>query len=155
MKNFKNKKHKHIKKDNHAAPKAKNRANIWGTHAVLEALQNTDRKVYNLFITKEALSTNELPSSAPSPEIIEKKELERIVPKGAVHQGIAINCSALKENFLKDLIIKSEANEKSLLLILDQITDPHNVGAIIRSACAFGASGIIMQKKHAPESHLN
>ncbi|MBX2835128.1 MAG: 23S rRNA (guanosine(2251)-2'-O)-methyltransferase RlmB [Micavibrio sp.] len=73
------------------------------------------------------------------------------MPQGAVHQGVAAAPSAALEYDLQDLIIATDNKSAPLFLMLDQVTDPHNVGAIIRSACAFGADGIIMQKKHAPE----
>ena len=74
-----------------------------------------------------------------------------MLPKGAVHQGIALDCTPLPEYDAQDLIIAHQGKESSTLLILDQVTDPHNVGAIIRSAAAFGCAGIIQQRKHAPE----
>ena len=73
-----------------------------------------------------------------------------MLPQGAVHQGIALDCAPLPELTLQDLLIKTNNKDSSLFVILDQVTDPHNVGAIIRSAAAFGADGMIMQSKHAP-----
>ena len=73
-----------------------------------------------------------------------------MLPQGAVHQGFALECSRLEEMDVHDLIIRTNNEENVLFLMLDQVTDPHNVGAIMRSASAFGASGMIMQSKHSP-----
>lgn len=124
-----------------------------------EAWLNHDRDISALYLTKQAQhSFDSVIDEArknglnrPQPRLVEKRELDNLLPAGAVHQGIAMLASPLPEMFLQDLIIKAHNQERSLILILDQITDPHNVGAILRSACAFQATGIIVQSKHAPE----
>lgn len=134
-------------------------ASLWGTHAVTEAFLNPARHIRGLYMTEQALPAFEATLETarrkglkrPSPTIVDKNTLERFLPQGAVHQGLALDTEELPENTLQDFIIKAGQTEKSLLLMLDQVTDPHNVGAILRSACAFGADGVIMQKKHAPE----
>ena len=129
---------------------------LYGFHAVREAFFNTDRQVHTLYLTEQALKGFETTLnrtqhlSRPRPTIVEKKQLEKMLPQGAVHQGVALDCSPLNALTLQDLLIKTESKNTSLFLMLDQVTDPHNVGAIIRSASAFGADGIIMQSKHAP-----
>ena len=138
--------------------KSKNNAKslLYGFHAVREAWLNPARKIKALYITEHALNGFESTLAQrqdiqrPQPTIIDKKEIDRLLPRGAVHQGLALDCSALEERTLKDLIVKAHDKTDSLFLILDQVTDPHNVGAIIRSAAAFGADGIILQTKHAP-----
>ncbi len=134
---------------------SKNKANIWGTHAVKAAWQNTDRHIQAVFLSEN--STREFASfqsvkgaKRPPPSVVPKKELDRMTG-GAVHQGMALIADPLQEMFLSDLIIKSDQKTRSVVLILDQVTDPHNVGAILRSACAFGADAILMQRKHAPD----
>ena len=77
--------------------------------------------------------------------------LDGSTPSGSVHQGIALNCQALDEIDIHDIIRAEEAKDHSILIMLDQVTDPHNVGAIIRSSCVFGAGAMILQRKHAPE----
>ena len=139
-------------KNNNRAP------TLYGTHAVREAWLNPDRTVEALFLTDQAArgfeeTLREAKSKGlqrPQPLIIEKNKLEKMLPRGAVHQGIALACRSLDDVFIQDFIIKAETNPNALLLMLDQVTDPHNVGAILRSACAFGATGVIMQRKHAP-----
>lgn len=131
--------------------------NLYGYHAVAAAYLNPARKVKALYLTEQsAKGFDDIIAQAkglerPSPQIIDKRELDNVLPQGAVHQGVAIICSDLPEMGVQDLIIKAQSRERSLVLILDQVTDPHNVGAIIRSACAFGALGVVMQSKHAPD----
>jgi len=132
------------------------RADLFGFHAVREAWKNPKRYVHALFVTENALKEFEpdLKTSAkrPAPTIVTKEELDRAFPSGTVHQGIALSAQALEEESVMDLIIRGQDKNKSVIVILDQVTDPHNVGAIMRSACAFGADGIVMQSRHAPES---
>lgn len=134
-------------------PKIK--ADLFGMHAVREAWQNPVRFVHALFVTEAAMKEFEpyLKTNAkrPAPQIVTKDELDRAFPNGTVHQGIAMSCQSLAEQSVMDLIIRGTAKEKSVIVILDQVTDPHNIGAILRSACAFGADGVVMQSKHAPE----
>ena len=134
-------------------------ASLYGLHAVREAFLNEERNVETLYCTSAGLSSFEdimrqaqsLGLKRPTATMVEKEQLEKTLPPGAVHQGLALACGALPEKNLEDLLIKYRDEEQSLLVILDQVTDPHNVGAILRSACAFGARGMIMQSKHAPD----
>ena len=134
-------------------PKIK--ADLFGFHAVREAWLNPARFVHALFLTEAAMKEFEphLRTNAkrPAPQIVSKDELDRAFPAGTVHQGIALSAQPLAEQSVMDLIIKGTAKEKSVIVVLDQVTDPHNIGAILRSACAFGADGVVMQSKHAPE----
>jgi 23S rRNA (guanosine2251-2'-O)-methyltransferase len=86
------------------------------------------------------------------PEVIltraEVTDLARLVPNDAPHQGVVIEVEPLEDIWLGDLL--TQADEKATLLVLDQVTDPHNVGAILRSAAAFGAIGIVTQDRHSP-----
>lgn len=130
---------------------------LYGFHAIHAAWLNPDRHIESLYLTSEAVSGFEdtLKEARhnglhrPEPTIVDKNQLNKACPQGAVHQGVALICSPLPEHDIHDFTIR--AQDDDLLLILDQVTDPHNVGAILRSACAFGVSGVIMQKKHAPE----
>jgi 23S rRNA (guanosine2251-2'-O)-methyltransferase len=70
------------------------------------------------------------------------------VPSDAPHQGVVIEVEPLEDAWLGDIL--SGAPEKAVLLVLDQVTDPHNVGAIVRTAAAFGAVGIVTQDRHSP-----
>ena len=80
--------------------------------------------------------------------LAEAQDLARLVPSDAPHQGVVIEVEPLEEAWLDDLL--NSARERAVLLVLDQVTDPHNVGAILRSAAAFGAIGIVTQDRHSP-----
>ncbi len=137
------------------APRIK--ADLFGFHAVREAWHNEKRYVHALYLTeaahKEFAKDLETAAKRPAPVIVAKEELDRAFPPGTVHQGIALSCQPLAEQSVMDLVIRAQNNAaaKSVIVILDQVTDPHNVGAILRSACAFGADGVVMQSRHAPE----
>src|SRR5207245_5158389 len=75
-------------------------------------------------------------------------DLGRLVPNDAPHQGVVVEVEPLEEVWLDDIL--HVAPERAVLLVLDQVTDPHNVGAILRSAAAFGAIGIVTQDRHSP-----
>lgn len=126
---------------------------LFGTHAVTEAWKNPQRFIHALYITETALAAFPVKTGAkrPAPIIVSKEQLDKALPPGTVHQGIALNCQMLDEVSVSDLIVGSADKKRSVLVMLDQVTDPHNVGAIARSASAFGADGIILQRKHAPE----
>lgn len=132
------------------------KASLYGLHAVREAFLNPKRRIEKLYITENTLPgfENVIKEASnlgrPVPTILEKSQLERLVPQGAVHQGVALAAQSLEETDITDLIIAYQNQAYSLFVMLDQVTDPHNVGAILRSASAFGAAGIIMQRRHAP-----
>ena len=142
--------HRNKQKGPKSGPKLK--IDLFGVHAAVAAWQNPKRHIHALYITDEALKGFDLrsPAKRPAPTIVSKEELERALPQGTVHQGIALCAQDLEELDVQDSIIQEEKKEKSVFLMLDQVTDPHNVGAILRSACAFGAAGMILQRKHAP-----
>jgi len=129
---------------------------LWGFHAVRAAWMNKDRRIVKLIVTdaglagfKDALESCTL--KRPAPEIVDKMLFDRLLPAGAVHQGVVAMVESLPGRDAHDLIAALGDNEKAVIVILDQVTDPHNVGAIMRSAAAFGAKGIIMQERHTPE----
>ena len=124
-----------------------NRPRFWGKHAVAAALDNPDRKVLKAWATREAAQFMQFPKELPV-VMAEAPDLGRMVPHDAPHQGVVIEVEPLEEAWLGDLL--GEAGERALLLVLDQVTDPHNVGAIVRSAAAFGAIGIVTQDRHSP-----
>ena len=123
------------------------RPRFWGKHAVAAALDNPERKVFKAWSTHEAAAFMNFPKELPL-VLADVADLGRMVPGDAPHQGVVIEVEPLEEVWLGDLI--AEAPEKAVLLVLDQVTDPHNVGAILRTAAAFGAIGIVTQDRHAP-----
>lgn len=131
---------------------------LYGFHAVREAWLNPSRNIQQLLATDQGAASFEdtLKESRanaltrPALKILDKKELEHIAPAGAVHQGLVLISEDLPEISIQDIIIAQKDAAHSLILVLDQVTDPHNIGAILRSACAFGAAGMVLQRKHAP-----
>lgn len=124
------------------------RPRFWGRHAVLAALANPGRTVRKIWGTRETLSQIDLPATIPV-TFAEAADLGRLVPADAPHQGIVAEVDPLEELWLGDLL-QQGADDRRPLLVLDQVTDPHNVGAILRSAAAFDALGIVTQDRHAP-----
>ena len=120
---------------------------MWGKHAVAAALDNPERKVLRAWATQEAAGQLQFPKEVPV-TFADVADLGRLVPNDAPHQGVVIEVEPLEEVWLGDML--SGAPERALLLVLDQVTDPHNVGAILRSAAAFGAVGIVTQDRHSP-----
>jgi len=128
-----------------------NRPRFWGRHAVSAALANPVRTVRRVWGTREALAAfGGFPSDLPV-TYAEVADLGRLVPQDAPHQGIVIEVDPLPDIWLADLL-EETANEgpNRSLVVLDQVTDPHNVGAVLRSAAAFDALAIVTQDRHAP-----
>jgi len=128
-----------------------NRPRFWGRHAVSAALANPERTVRRVWGTREALAAfGGFPSDLPV-TYAEVTDLGRLVPQDAPHQGIVIEVDPLPDIWLADLL-EETANEgpNRPLVVLDQVTDPHNVGAVLRSAAAFDALAIVTQDRHAP-----
>ncbi|MFL9840585.1 23S rRNA (guanosine(2251)-2'-O)-methyltransferase RlmB [Sphingomonas sp. ST-64] len=125
-----------------------NRPRFWGRHAVTAALANPERRVRKVWGTREALAALQLPPVLPI-TFADVADLARMVPTDAPHQGLVIEVDPLEEIWLGDLL-EQGAEDRRPLLVLDHITDPHNVGAILRSAAAFDALGIVTQDRHAP-----
>ena len=84
-------------------------------------------------------------------QILAREELQRLLPPGAVHQGLALLAKPLRQPSLEDLIDRLEDRPDAVLVALDQVTDPHNIGAIMRSAAAFGAAGLVLPDRNAPD----
>ena len=135
------------RKKSHQSHGTSNRPRLWGRHAVAAALDNPERKVLRAWATREASSFMQFPKEV-AVTLAEAPDLGRLVPHDAPHQGVVIEVEPLEDVWLDGLI--NSASERSVLLVLDQVTDPHNVGAILRSAAAFGAIGIVTQDRHSP-----
>ena len=135
------------RKKSHQSHGTANRPRLWGRHAVAAALDNPDRKVLRAWATREAADYMQLPKEV-AVTMAEAPDLGRLVPADAPHQGIVIEVEPLEDVWLDGLL--HQAEERAVLLVLDQVTDPHNVGAILRSAAAFGAIGVVTQDRHSP-----
>lgn len=118
---------------------------LWGQHAVMAALSNPKREVGRILASRNMISRLP-PDLARQVQEAAAGELDRILPPGAVHQGIAAEVRPLPTQALEDVI----ATGATRLAVLDQLTDPHNLGAIFRSAAAFGFSGIVLQTRNTP-----
>ncbi|QIB32393.1 TrmH family RNA methyltransferase [Ancylobacter pratisalsi] len=119
---------------------------LYGWHSVSEALRNPQRRVRKLMATENALKrlTDESVPMTVEPEVVRPGAIDRLLDKDAVHQGLLLECDPLPSLTLK------EAAHCDLLLVLDQITDPHNVGAIVRSAAALKVGAIVTTARHSP-----
>ncbi|GAL99994.1 putative RNA methyltransferase [Sphingomonas parapaucimobilis NBRC 15100] len=112
------------------------------------ALANPNRTVRKIWGTREALAALDLPPVLPV-TFADVADLGRLVPADAPHQGLVAEVDPLEDIWLGDLLHEVQDNQRPLV-VLDQVTDPHNVGAILRSAAAFDAVGIVTQDRHAP-----
>lgn len=123
---------------------------LWGRHPVLAALANPARLgMGRLIVTADRAAEIEADGLAPQghrPEVMDAQAINRLLPPGAAHQGFAFKVAPLEGISLEDLAHPA----RGVIVMLDQITDPQNVGAIFRSALAFGARGIVVQDRHSP-----
>ena len=135
------------RKKSHQSHGTAQRPRLWGKHAVAAALDNPDRKVLKAWATRDAAAMMQF-SADVAVTLADVADLGRLVPHDAPHQGLVVEVEPLDEVWLDELL--TGAGEQAVLLVLDQVTDPHNVGAILRSAAAFGAIGIVTQDRHSP-----
>jgi 23S rRNA (guanosine2251-2'-O)-methyltransferase len=142
-----------------AAPiSAKGTQFVYGRHAVTAALANPLRVVQRFLCLRENIEEAALllaearaAERPPRPEPVERRALETLLPHDAVHQGLALEAKPLAEPELDDVLaVLPSEGEPHILLLLDQVTDPHNVGAILRSAAAFAALAVIVPEHGAP-----
>jgi 23S rRNA (guanosine2251-2'-O)-methyltransferase len=127
-------------------PASSGRFWLYGTHAAKAALANPQRKFHRVLVTER---TRDLVPANLSPEILPPDAISRLLPQGSVHQGIALLCDPLPALSLEDTVGLKPPGGR-LVVVLDQVTDPHNEGAILRSAAAFGAAAVVVQDRHAP-----
>jgi 23S rRNA (guanosine2251-2'-O)-methyltransferase len=119
---------------------------LFGLHAVEAALANPKRAFVRLIATEHA-AQRLAPLTAKRDVRVEHaspRDLDRLLGADQVHQGIALEVEQLPPVWL------DEADPDGILIVLDQVTDPHNVGAVLRSAAAFGASGLVLTERHSP-----
>jgi 23S rRNA (guanosine2251-2'-O)-methyltransferase len=136
----------------HFPPRSEPRAEglwIYGLHPVKAALDNPLRKLKKCVVTARA--ADEIGAGRLGRvrhEVVEADAVSRLLPPGAVHQGAALSCDPLPKQTLEDVLEASD--KRRIVLVLDQITDPHNAGAILRTAAAFSAAAVVVQDRNAP-----
>ena len=121
---------------------------LYGHHAVAAALNNPRRRPERLLATANAAERLKRDCPGAVPEIVERPAIDAVLPPGAVHQGLALLAPPSAAPSLEELLERLPAD--ALLVVLDQVTDPQNVGAILRSSAAFGACAVIVPRHHAP-----
>jgi len=126
---------------------------LYGRHAVMAALANPRRTLERLYLTEAAdppiralMSERRIES-----ETLAREAFEALLPPGAVAQGLALACRPLRQPGLEQILRALKPEEPAFVLALDQVTDPQNVGAILRSAAAFGATAVLTTRDKAPE----
>ncbi len=117
---------------------------LWGRHACEAALANPERRIRRVVSTRNAAQHIPERGGLPRTEMLEPRAIETLLGPDAIHQGIALEVLPLEPLDIEDIL----PCEKPLV-VLDQVTDPHNVGAILRSAAAFGAAAVILPRDHA------
>ncbi len=127
---------------------SKGMVRLWGRHAVEAALMNPNRQHRKLWATREGIDSlcGDLPEGFPV-EYAQAQDLARLVARDAPHQGLVLECDPLPDLHLDDVL---DAESGRPIVVLDQVTDPHNVGAVLRSAAAFDACALVTQDRHAP-----
>jgi 23S rRNA (guanosine2251-2'-O)-methyltransferase len=121
---------------------------LYGVHPVTEALKNRRRKPLRLLATENGANrlAEDVPGLSIAPMIVTAKEIETLLTPDAVHQGLYLEAEPLPSPDLGRL------SPDALILALDQVTDPHNVGAILRSAAGFGVTALLVTQRHSPSA---
>ena len=122
---------------------------LYGHHAVAAALANPQRRLRRLILTEEAeaaLAQMVPPPWPLQPERTDRARIDQLLGRDIVHQGAALLADPLAQPSLASVLERSGP-----ILVLDQVTDPRNIGAIMRSAAAFGVAAVITQDRNAPE----
>jgi len=143
------------------APRRDSGSWIYGRHAVVAALMNKSRHCRRLVALPEAKDAAEaLADNAEAAraagfkvEVLDRQRLEMLLPEGAVHQGLALQAEPLPPAFLEDVLAElppAPDAGPAVVVVLDQVSDPHNVGAILRSAAAFGARALVLPEHGTP-----
>lgn len=123
---------------------------LYGKHAAIAALNNPMRKIKRVVVTKN--TSDELGektfSRIKNIQFADAKKIADMLPREAVHQGVAVECESLLQPSLQEYLLENNTNP---VVILDQVSDPHNVGAILRSAAAFDVGAVIVTDRNAPD----
>ena len=133
----------------HTPPKKAKDTLLYGRHPIELALKNQRRTILELYHTKDALEGLTLPQTIKT-KCVDRPFLDSLVGRDATHQGLVARVSPLLQPTLDEVLKKIKNKDTALIVILDQITDPHNVGAILRSAVAFDADAVLVPEAGAP-----
>jgi 23S rRNA (guanosine2251-2'-O)-methyltransferase len=132
---------------------------LYGAHAVLAALANPNRRCERLVVADDQAAGYEETLApllrgradlAKGRETMGRADLERLIGRGAVHQGLALLATPAAQPELMDLLDRLERDAPACIVLLDQVSDPQNVGAVLRSAAAFGATAVVTTERNAP-----
>ena len=154
-------KKKNIKRGNQESQNSGQNYNgdwIYGIHPVMAALGNLKRNCHRIIVSntfnkgleRDVENACKKIAGMPDREKMNREQISSMLPLGAVHQGLALLASPLNNITIEDIIKETKGKSEATLIVLDQATDPRNVGAVMRSAAAFGASAVILQDRHAP-----
>lgn len=123
---------------------------LYGVHACRRALENPHRQVISILALNESVLAKVVVNSVDRSKVklVDRRQLEVLLQQGAVHQGIAVQVAPLPSIMIDDL--EKDASLNQCVVVLDQVSDPHNVGAILRSAAVFGAKALILTDRNAP-----
>lgn len=136
---------------------------LYGRHAVIAALANPKRNCHRLIVSQEFLEAHGEAITAaitaserkrPETEVMDRAALEHILSQygvDGVHQGVALQCAPLAHTPLEAILEETAADQSALFVALDQATDPQNIGAVLRSAAAFGAQAVLLPERNAPD----
>ena len=127
--------------------------NIYGIHAVMAALSNNNRKHKLLTISSSnrELITKEMKNKVQKINILNSKEIRKLYGNENVHQGIILNTTILEQIKIEDVIKKTKNKESEIIIMLDQVSDPNNIGSIMRSCLLFNCKNIIVAKNNSPD----
>ncbi len=132
---------------------------LFGLHAVREAWLNPERRCRRLWATEAGLQgiaaaidqARAQSLDRPAPEIVPRGRLDRLAGPDTVHQGVLLEADPLPPTDLEDVGRAAAIRPRAAVIVLDRVTDPHNIGAILRSAAAFGALALVVTDRHTPE----
>jgi 23S rRNA (guanosine2251-2'-O)-methyltransferase len=137
---------------------------LYGAHACLAAIANPERDIHRIVLATQSADELEVPVcdaanavfaecqvTRPKIEWRDRREINDLLPRDAVHQGICIDTKPLPHPVLEDIIDDAQGLTSACIVVLDQATDPRNIGAVMRTAAAFGAMAVVVQDKHAPD----
>ncbi len=128
---------------------------LYGVHAVRAALANPARRVRRLLATPQGLAALREagePVTRVLPETVDREALDAMLAPDTPHQGLVLEADHLDDDSLFDLLAGLGEDTPALVVVLDQITDPQNMGAILRSCAAFGAAGIVATERHSAQA---